>query len=72
MPFQIGEKVQALDEDGQWGNAMVMAIGEDGTYTVNYDGWVASDMVVQEDSIRYCVLPMEQQNPASTRCAPGK
>ena len=74
MPFEIGDKVQAVDENGHWGNAKVITVWDNKrTYTVHYIGWAnAFDKEVREDSIRYRVLPMEQQNPASTRCAPGK
>ena len=62
MPFAIGDKVQAVDENGQWIDARVMEICDDGAYRVNYDGWTNKyDNVVWEPYIRFRDLPMEQQ-----------
>ena len=69
MPFQIGEKVQALDEKGHWGNAEILTVSDNGTkYKVHYIGWASAfDRQVREDSIRYRVLPMEQQTQGKSR-----
>ena len=62
MPFEIGEKVQAVDENGHWGDGKVIGISDDGIYTVNYSGWTNEfDNEVDDGAIRKRVLPMEQQ-----------
>jgi hypothetical protein len=68
MAFAIGDKVQAVDELGQWTDARVMEICDDGAYRVNYDGWTNKyDNVVREPYIRFRDLPMEQQTRSKPR-----
>ena len=68
MAFAIGDKVQAVDENGQWEDGKVIGISEDGTYTVNYTGWTNDfDNEVRGHSIRGRVLPMEQQTQGKPR-----
>ena len=68
MPFAIGDKVQAVDENGHWEDARVMETSDDGTYTVNYSGWTNDyDNAVREPYIRCRDLPMEQQTRGKPR-----
>ena len=68
MAFPIGDKVQAVDENGHWGDGKVIGISEDWTYTVNYTGWTNDfDNEVRGPSIRHRVLPMEQQTRGKPR-----
>lgn len=38
MDFEIGSKIQAVDELGRWENGRVVAINQDGI-EVKFDGW---------------------------------
>jgi len=68
MPFAIGDKVQAVDENGHWSEGKVIGIPEDGTYTVTYNGWTNDyDNAVREPYIRCRALPMEQQTRGKPR-----
>ena len=68
MPFAIGDKVQAVDENGHWEDGKVMETSDDGTYTVNYSGWTNDyDNEVREPYIRCRDLPMEQQTRGKPR-----
>jgi hypothetical protein len=63
MPFEIGERVKAVDENGHWGDGKVIGISDDRIYTVNYSGWTNEfDNEVGDGAIRKRVLPMEQQS----------
>ena len=59
--YEIGNKVQAVDQIGRWENAIVKAV--DGhSVTVKFPGWPGFDRQAQSIEIRPRVLPKEESD----------